>query len=306
MSPIFNVGLVLAIVGHASAFIDKNVYQCLIDQNLTAMAQLIRDANLISTLTNGGPFTIMAPTNHAVANIDSDIMVALTRNPVLLKQVVRYHILDKYEVIPSLISAGQVDTSEGQPIKVTSGPAGILLNNASMMLGGSSSDIVCNNGIIHVINTVLIPPVFSTDNLAAVLVERDDKFKDFFLYVLLSNMTHLIESGEYTIFAPTDLAFGRYSHLSDIHRDTPNRASIYMEVLKYHMVPGARTSHHLKNGQSLFTLHGSPIHISTSSNGLMVDDAMVVEADIPAANGVIHAVDHVLFPADLLAQLVQG
>ncbi|XP_045206845.2 periostin-like [Mercenaria mercenaria] len=306
MGPNLYFVLVLAIFGHASAYINKNVYECLIDQNLTAVAQLIKDANLVSTLSNGGPFTIMAPTNNAVASIDPTTMVSVTRSPVLLKQIVRYHIIDKYEVIPSLISAGQVDTSEGQPITVTSGPTGILLNNASMLLAGSNSDIVCNNGIIHVIDTVLVPPVFSTDNLAAVLIERDDKFKDFFLYVLLSNMTHLIESGEYTIFAPTDLAFGRYSHLSDIHRDTPNAASIYMEVLKYHMVPGARTSHQLKDGQTLFTLHGSPIHISLSSNGVKVDEAMVVEADIPAANGVIHAVDHVLFPADLLAKLVQG
>lgn len=69
----------------------------------------------------------------------------------------------------------------------------ILLNNASTLVQGNG-DIICNNGIVHIIDTVLVPPVFSTDNLAAVLLERDDIFKEFFMYALLSNFTKLIES----------------------------------------------------------------------------------------------------------------
>lgn len=62
----------------------------------------------------------MAPTNAAVANIDPATMVSVTRNPVLLKQIVRYHILTSYMVSPSLLSAGTVNTLEGQPMTVTS------------------------------------------------------------------------------------------------------------------------------------------------------------------------------------------
>ncbi|XP_060565289.1 periostin-like [Ruditapes philippinarum] len=304
MGPFFTAILTLAFFRQANAFIDKNVYQCLVDYNLTSVAGLIRDAKLESTLTSstGGPFTIMAPTNAAVAAIDPDTMASVIKSSVLLQQIVKYHIINKYEVIPALISAGSVETMEGQSITVTSQPSGIRLNNASTVLK-DNGDIICNNGIIHVIDTVLIPPVFSTHNLAAVLLERDDIFREFFLYALLSNFTHLIENGEYTLFAPTDLAFGRYSHLNDIHRDTPNAGKIYLEILKYHIVPGARMSNMLSDGQILYTLHGSPITIHLNNGGVKVDDANVVEANIPGSNGVIHAIDHVLFPADLLPNL---
>lgn len=305
MNKILKVVFVLALFRTGEAYIDKNVYECLKDYNLTSLAQLIQETNLVTTLSGSGPFTVLAPTNNAVANIDPAIMVAGTRNKVLLAQIVRYHILSAYKVTPALINDGKENTIEGQPITISTDAGGVLINNVSRILG-SSSDIICNNGIVHVIDTVLLPPVFSIDNLAAVMIQRDDIFKDFFMYVLLSDMLKLIETGEYTIFAPTDLAFGRYSHLNDIRQGTPNAASIYMEVLKYHMIPGSRTSQQLQDGQRLYSLHGSPVNITVNRNGVMVDAARVVEADIPASNGVIHAIDHVLFPPDLLTQLVQG
>jgi len=115
----------------------------------------------------------------------------------------------------------------------------------------------------------------------------------------------LIAVGEYTIFAPTDLAFGRFSTLNKITRETPNYRMIYYEVLKYHIVPGARYSYQLQDQQKLYTLHGAPITVTLPGQGVSIDGvANVVEANIPASNGVIHAIDHVLYPADLLQALI--
>ncbi|KAL4229925.1 hypothetical protein ACF0H5_010316 [Mactra antiquata] len=296
--------LLLGVIQYGYCYQDKTVYQCLVDKSYSSFAQLLKEANLDTMLAGKGPFTLLAPSNSAVASVDANFMSTLGRNSLLLKQVLRYHIVDAYEVIPSLTSQGTVMTSLGQPLDVAKTATGVVINN-STTVDPANADIVCNNGIIHEIDSVMVPPIFSTHNIAATMIERDDIFKDFFLYALLSNMTQLLESGEYTVFAPTDLAFGRYSHLSEIPRD-PKSAFIYLEILKYHIVPGARYSYQLSDQQKLYTLHGSPITISLPGSDVNVDDAKVVEANIPASNGIIHAIDHVLYPADLLYALVQG
>jgi len=58
---------------------------------------------------------------------------------------------------------------------------------------GDKSDIICNNGVIHTIDKVILPPVFSTNNIAATLILRDDIFKDVFMALLLNNLTHILE-----------------------------------------------------------------------------------------------------------------
>ncbi|KAL4229924.1 hypothetical protein ACF0H5_010315 [Mactra antiquata] len=294
--------LSIAQLGHA--FIDKDVYQCLVDQGFSSFALLLKTANLDTTLTGPGPYTVLAPTNAAIAQIDPNLLSTLNYNDMLMKQVLKYHIVNSYQITPSLVSDGTVLTSIGQPLTIERTPMGVVLNNASTM-EPTKTDVICNNGIIHGIDSVMLPPIYSPFNLATVMVKRDDIFKNFFLYALIANLTHLVETAEYTIFAPTDLAFGRYSHLNDITPNTPNSAMIYLEVLKYHLVPGARYSYQLKDGQTLYTLHGSPITVHMPGNNTMVDSAKVVEANIGASNGVIHAIDHVLFPADLLQALIQ-
>lgn len=69
--------------------------------------------------TISGPFTLLAPTNAAIAALDADLMQALGQEPVLLKQIVQYHIIPDYSVLPELARLGTVNSLEGQPITFT-------------------------------------------------------------------------------------------------------------------------------------------------------------------------------------------
>lgn len=80
-----------------------------------------------STSSIAGPFTLLAPTNAAIGALDADLLQALGQQPVLLKQIVQYHIIPDYNVLPELARLGTVSSLEGQPITFTGTPAVIFL-----------------------------------------------------------------------------------------------------------------------------------------------------------------------------------
>lgn len=108
----------------------------------------------------------------------------------------------------------------------------------------------------------------------------------------------LSADGPYTVFAPTNEAF---EALPDGVVDKllkPKNKEVLTQVLTYHVVPGEVTSDMIEPGE-VATVEGSDVTISTDGGKVMVDDAMVVTADVPASNGVIHAIDAVILPPDV-------
>ncbi len=109
-----------------------------------------------------------------------------------------------------------------------------------------------------------------------------------------TNLTNsLYNDGPFTIFAPTDEAFSKLPD-GTVESLLKNPTEL-AKVLKYHLVKGNIFSGDLNNGSSVLTVLGSPVSIDTS-NGVLVNDAKVVAADLEATNGVIHVIDKVLLP----------
>ncbi|GFN81563.1 transforming growth factor-beta-induced protein ig-h3 [Plakobranchus ocellatus] len=120
------------------------------------------------------------------------------------------------------------------------------------------NDHSLSNGVVHMIGDVLLP---LDTNIGEYVAQHDTDFKDLFGLLVLGRL-----------FGPLE------------------------NVLKYHVVAGTYWSPGLTDGMKLPTLHGGLLTISISANGAMVDNANVVQADIPTSNGVIHVVDKVLMP----------
>lgn len=99
---------------------------------------------------------------------------------------------------------------------------------------------------------------------------------------------------EYTVFAPTDDAFGRLPEGTIESLFQPENRGLLQTILTYHVVPGTVLSTDLASG-SVDSAAGLPLSVSVGS-GVMVNDATVVQADITASNGVIHVIDTVLLP----------
>ena len=120
--------------------------------SFTTLAKLLTSAGLIDTLKGAGPFTVFAPTDEAFAKIDKATLDALAADPAKLKAVLTYHVVSG-KVLAMDVKAGQVPTLASQSITVSLAGGTVMVNNAKVI----KTDVIASNGVIHIIDTVLLP-----------------------------------------------------------------------------------------------------------------------------------------------------
>ena len=129
------------------------VYTAVGAGSFLTLAKLLANADLITTMTGPGPFTVFAPTDTAFAAVPADTLNALLADKALLTKVLTYHV-----VAGTVMSADlkpEDKTLEGQNVKITGdATTGFLVNDAKIV----AADVVASNGVIHVIDKVLLPP----------------------------------------------------------------------------------------------------------------------------------------------------
>ncbi|HTW85055.1 MAG TPA: fasciclin domain-containing protein [Candidatus Sulfotelmatobacter sp.] len=153
-------------VGGAPMYASKNIVQNAVNsKDHTTLVALVKKAGLVDTLEGPGPFTVIAPTNEAFAKLPKATVDKVTSDPALLKKVLTYHVLAGRVTaadIAAKIKAGdgkaELMTLEGEPITATMSGQDIALSGKG---GGTAIVTIPNvyqsNGIIHVVNGVLIP-----------------------------------------------------------------------------------------------------------------------------------------------------
>jgi uncharacterized surface protein with fasciclin (FAS1) repeats len=148
-------GVILASFICISAYAaDMNIVQIASgNKDFSTLVSLLQKAGLVKTLEGKGPFTVFAPTNEAFAAIPKDQLDALASNPVMLKSVLLYHVVSG-NVTSDKIQPGMVPTMEGQSVNVSLKDGKVFVNDAEVV----KADIKASNGVIHVINQVIMPP----------------------------------------------------------------------------------------------------------------------------------------------------
>lgn len=116
------------------------------------LAKLVTDAGLVDTLKGEGPFTVLAPTDAAFAKVPKPLLEKLAADKKLLTKVLTYHVIAG-KVMSTDLKAGNVKTVAGEMVKVSL-KGGAKFNQAKV----AKADIVCSNGVIHVIDAVILPP----------------------------------------------------------------------------------------------------------------------------------------------------
>jgi LPXTG-motif cell wall-anchored protein len=120
----------------------------------TTLARALQAAGLVETLKGPGPYTVFAPTDAAFAKLPPGTLDSLLANPAQLRAVLTYH------VVPGRVTAAQVaglstaTTVQGEPIRITATGGTVRINNATV----TQADVMASNGVIHVVDTVLLPP----------------------------------------------------------------------------------------------------------------------------------------------------
>ena len=259
------------------------------DHNLLEIA--VDTCGLGGTLSGPGPFTLFAPTDAAFNALGSGTVLGLLNDVPLLTNILLHHVVGD-SVMSGMLSNGQVVTTLlGTDVVVTIDPTGVYIDGAMVTV----ADILADNGVVHVIDAVLIPQPPAGNSVYDVIVASPDH-TTLALAIDTAGLTGTLKGpGPFTVFAPTDAAFNALPSgtLASLLNDLPQLA----DILKHHVVGDSVMSGMLSNGQVVTTLLGTDVTVTINSSGVYIDNAMVTVADIVADNGVVHVIDAVLLPS---------
>ena len=262
-------------------------------------------AGLADALKGDGPFTVFAPTDEAFADIPKEDLARLLKDKEQLAAVLKYHVVPGKVLAKDVVKLSSAETLQGSAVEISASSCGVQIDNAKVV----KTDIRCSNGVIHVIDSVLIP----TSQEQQVSVEKSGSDEparkknivdtaveagSFNTLVTAVKAAGLVEalSGDQplTVFAPTDEAFAKIPKetLQAILADKEKLTAI----LTYHVVAGQVLAKDVVTLKSAKTLQGQAASISTSRKGVKVDGANVIKTDILCSNGVIHVIDAVILP----------
>jgi transforming growth factor-beta-induced protein len=261
------------------------------DANFSTLVAALTRADLAGTLDGAGNFTVFAPTNAAFNQLFSDLGVSgIDDIPVeTLESVLLYHVLGE-EKKSGMLQTGYYNTLS----PAFNGFLSLYLNLASgVSLNKNTSvtaaDVDVNNGVIHVIDKVLMPPTVVDHALA------NDNFSILVEAVVKAGLADALSAeGPYTIFAPTNAAFQELFTQLGVSGIGDLTAEQLTPILTYHVVEGNIRSTDLSAG-TVPTLNGD-ITIALSPSPSINSTSQIIATDVQASNGVIHVIDEVLIP----------
>ncbi len=293
----------------------KNIVQVAAsDRQFSTLVSLVKKAGLAGALSKGS-LTVFAPTNAAFAYLkahDPATYKAATTDTAVLKKVLTYHVVGKKVPAGAAIAAAKkranVTTLEGEKIALSVVGGKLKLNGSTTVV---AANVMASNGVIHVINRVLVPPSLAKApapvNSILQLAAGNPDFSTLVSLVQKAGLVPALSgAGPFTIFAPTNEAFQKLATAAPAtYQAVLADPKLLTKVLTYHAVAGAIKSTQAitvaqQNG-SVTSLEGEPIALSLAGGKLILDGrSTVVTADILATNGVIHVIDTVLVPPSLL------
>jgi transforming growth factor-beta-induced protein len=269
--------------------------------SFTTLVAAVQAAGLVDTLKGEGPFTVFAPTDEAFAKLPAGTLEQLLANPEELKNILLYH------VVPGKVMAADVLTMNGQSADTAleGKQIGITIDGDKVMLNDSANvvatDVAASNGIIHVIDSVILPPadaaMAETDIVDTAVA--DGRFTTLVAALQAAGLVDTLKGeGPFTVFAPTDEAFAKLpaGTIEALLKDIPQLTNI----LLYHVIPGNVMAADVLglDGKSADTaLEGAQIAIKVDGDKVILNDnVQIIITDIQTANGVIHVIDAVLLP----------
>jgi uncharacterized surface protein with fasciclin (FAS1) repeats len=289
--------------------------------NYVRMGEALQSSGLADSWA-GGEFTVFVPNDGAFLTMLNDLDISLNdfmANPALLQGIINYH------TVPGIFTAedirngalGAMETAQGSALTFgfDNETSRITINNGAASI--ESSDIVTGNGLVHIIDNVLLPPN-ATELMLNPMIDASpmpdaevgktiegisqDTFVVLTEAVAAAGLADELSSGEYTLFAPNDGAFLTFLNDQDMsYAQLLADQTLLQNVLSYHLVPGTVTVEDIQGGQnSLQTVNGATLNFGFNSGTSRVTinngAASVEQPDIFASNGVVHIIDNVLLP----------
>lgn len=330
---------------------DQNIVEiAAANDNFSTLVTAVKAAGLAETLSGEGPFTVFAPTDEAFAALPAGLVEALVKpeNKETLQKILTYHVVPN-ELMAEDVMMGikkqqgtlMATTVAGSKFSVMTEMGKVKIKDAQGNIATvTATDIAGTNGVIHVIDKVILPQGVNPADLLkdkamsmaktrkaasrasepmaksmkpmgpsiATVATGNDNFKTLVKALSAASLVETFDApGEYTVFAPTDDAFGKLPE-GTVNTLVREQKAKLKSVLAYHVIPATLTADKLiaaikANGNyyKMQTLGGQTI-VATLTNGSveLIDGnggrARVVMTDVEASNGIIHAIDTVVMP----------
>ncbi len=258
--------------------------------SFNTLAAALTAADLVDVLTGEGPFTVFAPTDAAFAKLPAGTVETLLKpeNKAQLRAVLLYHVVPGNAMAKDVVGKKAWATANGQQLNVETRGETVMIDNARV----TAADIAASNGVIHVIDTVILPETKTIPQVA----DAAGSFSTLLAAVKAAGLADTLSGeGPFTVFAPTDEAFAALgTTVQDLLK--PENKDKLASILKYHVVSGRVFAEQAKGLKEAKTVNGQTVKIESKWGKVMVGGAEVVTADIDASNGVIHVINKVLIP----------
>ncbi len=266
----------------------------------TALVAALTKADLVNTLADGTKdFTVFAPTDAAFNEFLGQLGLTLDNVPTeLLTKILTYHVVSGNVFSTDLTNGATPATLNGANLTVGINGADVTVSslNSSKVV---TTNILGTNGVIHVIDKVLVPVAdFTITQVAQV----GDNFGLLEAAVIKADLATTLSGGEFTVFAPTNQAFidAGFADEAAINASTQSNMS---DIVTYHAIAAKALSTDLSS-QAYAAVNGQDLYISTNG-GVFINPSnpdqniQVTTADLVTKNGVIHVIEKVILPAKL-------
>ncbi|MEM8904610.1 MAG: fasciclin domain-containing protein [Actinomycetota bacterium] len=296
--------------------------------DFSTLVAAVDAAGLVETLSGEGPFTVFAPTDDAFAALPEGLVEALLEDTETLGAILTYHVVAGEVLAADVVELTEAETVNGESVAITvTDDGGVMVDDANVV----QTDIGATNGVIHVIDAVIIPEgVVLPDHGGDDMEEMDEEMSDeemtdeemtddteaadagpgtivdvaaaagsFETLLAAAEAAGLVDTltgeGPLTVFAPTDDAFAALPEgtVEGLLEDPETLASI----LTLHVVAGAVPAADVVGLTEAATVNGEVLPVVVDGDTVMIGTATVVQTDIEASNGIIHVIDSVLLPS---------
>ena len=270
------------------------------DGRFTTLNQALVNTGLQSTLLGSGPFTVFAPTDDAFNALATELGITraqLLADRTLLTSVLQYHVLNTRVPQASVPLGRAITPLAGGVFKVESVSGGLVVTdgrNRSSRI--TQTDVGAANGVIHVVDRVLLPANRTLVQTAQALPQ----FSILVEAVVAAGLADALSApGPLTVFAPTNDAFAALLTELGISKEALlTNTELLTKVLTYHVVQGRVLREQVPVGTPITTLQGETFTVGAD---LAITDqrsrsATIVATDVFASNGVVHVIDRVILP----------
>ena len=260
--------------------------------SFNTLVAAVKAAGLVDTLKGDGPFTVFAPTDDAFKKLPAGTVETLLKpeNLEKLQAILTYHVVPGSVMAADVVKLDSAKTVQGGEVAIEVDGGNVMINGAKVL----KTDIKCKNGVIHVIDSVILP---STKKDIVDTAAAAGSFSTLLAAAKAAGLVETLKSeGPFTVFAPTDEAFGKIPAGTIQELLKPENKEKLAAILTYHVVSGKVLAKDVVEMTSASTVNGQKATIKVVDGKVMIDGAQVVKTDIECDNGVIHVIDSVIMP----------